>query len=57
MKRLSDDDVKLIKDLLAEKDFLKEKLKCLSNREIAKKFEVNRRTIDRIQSGETYNTI
>ena len=51
------DDIKLIKLLLGEKDELKEQLKKLSNRKIAEKFNVNRRTIDRIQSGETYSDI
>ena len=51
------DDVRLIKLLLGEKDELKEQLKKLSNQKIAEKFNVNRRTIDRIQSGETYSDI
>lgn len=52
--KLTEDDVRLILALVAERDELRRRAKQLTNREIAKKFGVHRRTVDKISAGETW---
>ena len=49
--KLSEDDVRLIRLLLEDRNKLREELKSLSNRAIGEKFGVKACTIDRISSG------
>jgi predicted DNA-binding transcriptional regulator YafY len=46
--KLTDDDVKLIRQCVLERERLREEAKKLSNEALAEKFEVHTRTIDRV---------
>lgn len=49
--KLTEDDVRLINELIAERNKLKAQLSALTNRAIAEKFGVHIRTIDSITGG------
>jgi transcription initiation factor IIF auxiliary subunit len=46
--KLNEDDVRLVLQLVAERDYHLAEAKKLTNEEIAKKFDVHVRTIDRV---------
>lgn len=50
--RLTEDDVRLIRQLVEQRDELIRRARELTNARIAEKFDVHRRTIDRVTSGE-----
>ena len=52
--KLSSDDVRLIRELVDHRESLKREAKSLTNSAIAEKFNVHRRTIERITSEETW---
>ena len=49
--KLTDDDIRLILDCVAERERLIAEARKLTNAELAKKFDVHFRTIDRVTSG------
>ena len=55
--KLTEDDVRLINQFVAEREQLKARLKGMTNQAIADKFQVHRRTIDKITSGETWGHV
>jgi len=55
--RLTDDDVRAIRQLISERSELLRQARELSNRKIAEKFGVHFRTIDRIATGETWGHV
>jgi hypothetical protein len=55
--KLTEDDVRLINSFVAEREQLKSRLKGMTNKSIADKFDVHIRTIDRITSGETWGHV
>jgi hypothetical protein len=55
--KLTEDDIRLINSFVAEREQLKTRLKGMTNKSIADKFDVHIRTIDRITSGETWGHV
>jgi len=55
--RLTDDDVRTIRELIDQRSELLRQARELSNRKIAEKFGVHFRTIDRIATGETWGHV
>lgn len=55
--KLSESDVVIIRQLVEVRDDYKKKARELSNKEIAKKFDVHCRTIDRITAGENWTHV
>jgi hypothetical protein len=55
--KLTEDDVRLINSFVEEREQLKTRLKGMTNKSIADKFDVHIRTIDRITSGETWGHV
>lgn len=55
--KLHEDDVQLILQLVAHRDDLKRQLCLMTNERIAEKFNVHRRTIDRITAGEAWGHV
>jgi hypothetical protein len=55
--KLKEDDIRLINEFVAEREQMKAKLRGMTNQAIAEKFDVHRRTIDRITSGETWGHV
>ena len=55
--KLSDDDVRLIRDCLAERQRLRAEADLLSNGQLAKKFGVSSSIIERIQRGNAYGYV
>lgn len=54
MAKLTTEDVSLIRELIAEKVQRRESYLELTNEKIAEKFDLTRRTVDRIENGETW---
>lgn len=48
LSKLTDDDVRLIRECVAERERLREEARRLSNEALAEKFGVHHRTIERI---------
>ena len=46
--KLTDDDIRLIRECVAERERLREEARQLSNESLAQKFDVSLRTIDRV---------
>ena len=46
--KLTDDDIRLIRECVAERERLREEARQLSNEALAQKFDVSQRTIDRV---------
>lgn len=55
--KLTPDDVRLIRELLKERDNLKRQLKPLTNESIAEKFGVTGQVVNRIKHGKTYKGV
>lgn len=55
--KLTEEDVRRIRDLMAERTLLYQRAADLSNRAIADKFGVHVRTIDRISTGESWGHV
>ena len=55
--KLTDDDVRSIREMMTERSELYRRAASLSNRAIAAKFDVHVRTIDRISNGETWGHV
>jgi ribosome-binding protein aMBF1 (putative translation factor) len=55
--KLTDDDVRLIRELVAERDYHRRQAAALTNEKIADKFGVHVRTIDRVTSGENWGHV
>jgi FixJ family two-component response regulator len=55
--KLTEDDIRLIRSFMAEREQMKAMLRGMTNQAIAEKFDVHRRTIDRITSGETWGHV
>lgn len=49
--KLTDEDVKIIRELVEYRDKIKKELSGLTNSALAEKFDVSQRTIDRITAG------
>ena len=52
--KLTDSDVRLIRQLVEERESLKRQLKTLTNAAIAEKFDVHQKTIDKVTCGESW---
>jgi len=52
--KLSEEDVRLIKQLIHQRRTLMQQLARVSNKAIAEKFEVSTRTIDKISEGYSW---
>jgi len=52
--KLSNCEVKWIKDLLAQREKLLKQARDLTNAKLAEKFEVSKRTIDKISEGYSW---
>lgn len=50
LSKLTDDDIRLIRECVAERERLLSEARKLTNAELAKKFDVHFRTIDRVTS-------
>lgn len=48
LSKLTDDDIRLIRECVAERERLINEARRLTNAELARKFDVHQRTIDRI---------
>jgi len=48
LSKLTDDDVRLIRECVAERERLREEARRLSNEALAEKFGVHHRTIERV---------
>jgi hypothetical protein len=55
--KLDDSDVRMIRQLIAERNRHMQAAKSLSNALIAEKFGVHYRTIDRISAGESWTHV
>lgn len=55
--KLTDGDVRLIRQFVAERDRLKSQLKEMSNARLAAKFDVHVRTIDRVTANENWTHV
>jgi hypothetical protein len=55
--KLTPDDVRLIKQLVVERQRLRDQVRELTNRNIAIKFNVKRSTIDAITMGVNWKTL
>lgn len=55
--KLTEEDVRLIHELVAERDEMKRQLAGLTNAAIAEKFGVHRRTIDRVTALEGWGHV
>lgn len=55
--KLTDDDVRLIRALIEERESHKKAAAQLTNKKIAEKFGVHFRTIDRISAGENWTHV
>lgn len=55
--KLSEDDVRIIRQLIEQRDTYYAMARSLSNRKIAEKFDVHLRTIDRLSAGETWGHV
>lgn len=55
--KLTTDDIRLIRELLTERDRLREKLRHLSHGAIAEKFDVSLRTISAIAADDRYSEV
>ena len=55
--RLTEGDVRIIRELIEERVRLHKEARALTNKRIAEKFGVHIRTIDRINSGETWGHV
>jgi len=52
--KLTEDDVRLIREIVDEREAMRRRLKTMTNAAIARKFGVHLRTIDRVATGETW---
>lgn len=52
--KLTESDVRLIRELIAHREKLRAEVSTLTNQCIAEKFNVHHRTIDKISAGETW---
>lgn len=55
--KLSEDDVRLIRELMSEREYHKRQAAQLTNAKIAEKFGVHVRTIDRVTNGENWGHV
>lgn len=55
--KLTDEDVKIIRELVEYRDKIKKELSVLTNSAIAEKFDVSQRTIDRITAGHGWTHV
>jgi hypothetical protein len=55
--KLHEDDVRLILQIVQEREEMKQQLKWMTNASIARKFGVHVRTIDRITAGENWGHV
>lgn len=55
--KLTDDDVRLIRQLISHREELKRQASELTNAKIAAKFGLHYRTIDRISAGDTWSHV
>lgn len=55
--KLTEADARIIKELIAEREFLLEKVSWISNKALAKKFEVSPQCISDIEAGDTWKHI
>ena len=55
--RLTESDVRLIRELIADREATKAQLRELTNAKIAEKFGVHVRTIDRVANGENWGHV
>lgn len=55
--RLTEEDVIMVRELIAYRNKLLAEAKELTNAKIAQKFDVHTRTIDRISVGETWGHV
>jgi len=53
--KLTESDVNLIRELIDYRESLKREIKTMRNSDIAEKFNVHVRTIDRVSSGYTWS--
>lgn len=53
--KLTNDDVRLIRELVAHRNKLKAELAGLTNKELAGKFDVHYRTIEKVVHGDTWS--
>ena len=52
--KLTEEDVLLIRQLIAEREVMKARLREVTNAKIAEKFGVHQRTVDRVSSYENW---
>jgi len=57
MRKLTEDDVRLIYALIDERNRLMKQAKDLSNAKIAEKFEVDKTTIGKLERGEIWTDV
>jgi len=55
--KLTEDDVKMIRELMAEREYHRRQASHLTNAKIAEKYGVHQRTIDRISAGENWGHV
>lgn len=55
--KLTDDDIRIIRQLIADRDALRAEASKLRNKDIAKKFDVHPRTIDKISTRRTWGHV
>lgn len=55
--KLTEDDIRIINEFVKERDRLKIVLKGMTNQAIADKFDVSKRAIDRVVTGETWGHV
>lgn len=55
--KLDESDVALIREMVAEREAMKAKLREVTNAKIAEKFGVHVRTIDRVTTGENWGHV
>lgn len=52
--KLTEDDVRLIRDCVKERERLRREIAALTNKSLSKKFEVTKQTIEKIAQGRSW---
>lgn len=55
--KLTNDDVLYIREIVEKRDELKDRLKLMTNKHLAKQLGVHHRTIDRVTAFENWNHV
>lgn len=55
--KLTEDDVSNILEIVRDREEMRTKLRSMTNRALAEKFEVHQRTIDKITSGLSWSHV